>query len=559
MSKFNRAGVGAATSSPVKSEPTPSGRTHEGAPGYARDAKSELYLLAISNMVGEETFYEQARQRDDRYVHLVQRCAIEDPVWTAGLLEWMRSEANMRSAALVGAAEYVRGRLQHGGEQPLPRKHHTVEGGDSLGYSIAANRRVIASVLQRADEPGELLAYWTSKYGRSVPKPIKRGIEDALRRLYTERSLLKYDSAGAGYRFGDVIELTHPSPSSAPQGDLFKHAIDRRHGRDVPIPESLVMLGNRAELMSWPVEERRALFDRTQAAFVLKDAGMTWEAVAGWLQGPMDAKVWESIVPSMGIFALVRNLRNFDEAEVSDEVAAQVAAKLTDRAVIAKSRMLPFRFLSAHRAAPSLRWAWPLEQALNHSLDNVPRLPGRTLVLVDRSPSMWHAQFSKRSTMPWADAAAVFGAAVALRAQDADLVEFGIENAPIRFRRGESVLKVIDRFRRLNGTDIPSAVKAHLRGHDRIVIVTDEQTRPGYLPSNGQGWGGMAPTAIDELIPQSTALYMWNFGGYTHGATPSGSPNRHTFGGLSDAAFGMIPLLERGRDAAWPWEVASGS
>jgi len=27
----------------------------------------------------------------------------------------------------------------------------------------------------------------------------------------------------------------------------------------------------------------------------------------------------------------------------------------------------------------------------------------------------------------------------------------------------------------------------------------------------------------------------------------------HTFGGLSDAAFQLIPLLEAGRSADWPW------
>ena len=38
------------------------------------------------------------------------------------------------------------------------------------------------------------------------------------------------------------------------------------------------------------------------------------------------------------------------------------------------------------------------------------------------------------------------------------------------------------------------------------------------------------------------------------GHAPSGSGNRHTFGGLTDQAFRMIPLLEAGRNAAWPWE-----
>ncbi|MGW1494954.1 hypothetical protein [Streptomyces sp. NPDC002402] len=39
----------------------------------------------------------------------------------------------------------------------------------------------------------------------------------------------------------------------------------------------------------------------------------------------------------------------------------------------------------------------------------------------------------------------------------------------------------------------------------------------------------------------------------TVGHTAAG-PHRHTFGGLSDAAFRLIPLLESGQDSNWPWE-----
>ncbi|MBF6049814.1 hypothetical protein GO001_32310 [Streptomyces sp. NRRL B-1677] len=38
------------------------------------------------------------------------------------------------------------------------------------------------------------------------------------------------------------------------------------------------------------------------------------------------------------------------------------------------------------------------------------------------------------------------------------------------------------------------------------------------------------------------------------GTGTTGAVRRHTFGGLTDAAFSVVPLLERGRDARWPWE-----
>lgn len=536
MSRFNSRSARPAASSPVT---TTAERTvtHEGAAGYLRDAKSELFLLAVSNFVGTDTFYEKAGQRDDRYTQLIRKLAIDDPDWTAGLLKWLRAEANMRTAALVGAAEFTAERLLH----------------EAPGYS----RQVIDSVLQRADEPGEMLGYWTSKYGRTLPKPVKRGVADAVQRLYNERSLLKYDTASKGYRFGDVLNLVHasPAPDKAWQGDLFKHALDRRKNRDEEIPACLAMLLAREQLTSTPVDQRRQVLAEHNE--LLQRAGMTWEALAGWLQGPMDKEAWEAVIPSMGLMALCRNLRNFDEAGVSDEVAVQVARKIADPEQVAKSRMLPFRFWAAYKHAPSLRWGHGLERALNASLANVPRLSGRTLILVDRSPSMFPGYaFSTANTsdITLAEQAAVFGAALAVRAEQPTLVEFGMRSNPVAVPKGASILKLVEKFGSIDGTDIPSAVKQHFAGHDRIVIVTDEQTRPGWLPSNcWRGYGGMPETQIDDLVPKNVPVYMWNMAGYKPGATPSGTQGRHTFGGLTDQAFGVIPLLEAGRNAKWPW------
>jgi hypothetical protein len=309
--------------------------TAEGAPGLARAPRTELFLLGVSNMVGEETFYEGAADRDARFRELVATVAVADPDWFARFVPWLRTGAMLRSASVVAALEGARAQVKAG---------------------IPGSRSIVDSALQRADEPGEALAYWLGRHGRTLPKPVKRGIADAAVRLYHERSLLKYDSDRNAVRFGDVIDLTHPSARDERQGDLFRHALDRRHQRDNPLPESLTLLAARAELMALPVERRQEITDPA----VLGAAGMTWEALAGWRQTAMDAAAWEAIIPSMGYLALLRNLRNFDEAGVGDAVAETVAAKLSDPGEVARSRVLPMRFLSAYNAAPSLRWAYPL-------------------------------------------------------------------------------------------------------------------------------------------------------------------------------------------------------
>ncbi|SCL24045.1 TROVE domain-containing protein [Micromonospora inyonensis] len=426
--------------------------------------------------------------------------AVDDPEWTGEFLRWLRGDANLRSAALVGALEAAKAMVSAG---------------------IPGSRRIVADVLQRADEPGEALAYWTSRHGRAVPKPVKRGVADSLLRLYTERSLLKYDTASKGFRFGDVVDLVHPSADTTWRGDLFAHALDRRHHRDKPIPDSLPVLHRNVALRSAAVADPTVLLDADR----LREAGMTWEDALSLAGDRVDrAKLWEALVPSMGYMALLRNLRNFDQAGVSDEVAATVAARLADPAEVARSRQMPMRFLSAYRAAPSLRWSHPLDRALTHALANVPSLPGRTLVMVDTSGSMTDT-FSKDGTVRRWDAAVVFGVALAQRCARADVVSFSStarswgdpERAYTKvfpLRTGESLLRSIERWQAGGwflggGTATAAALRKHVGRHDRVVVLTDEQA-------------GVGGDEVTRSVPATVPLYTWNLAGYRRGHAPSG-------------------------------------
>jgi hypothetical protein len=523
VAKYNRARVRAALASEIRTEAAPSGRTYEGAPAFARDAKSELFLLAVANMVGEQTFYETAADRDSRYQQLARRVAVEDAGWTCDFLGWLRGDGSMRSAALVGAVEAVKARLG--------RKFD----------GTTTNRSLVSAVLQRADEPGELLAYWMSRYGRAIPKPVKRGVADAVRRLYTQRALLKYDTASHGFRFGDVVDLVHPAPAADKpwQGDLFQHALDRRHHRDKVIPEGLSTLRASAGLRRAAADDPTVLLDPVR----LPEAGWTWEDALSLAGSTMDkSKLWIALIPSMGYMALLRNLRNFDEAGVPDDIAALVAARLADPAQVARSRQFPMRFLSAYRAAASLRWAHALGRALTASLSNVPVLAGRTLILVDVSGSM-QGCMSARSELTYADAAGVFGAALAMRT-DPTLVWFNERSGRVNVPVGGSLLRLVEAIPPPDGgTFTAAAVERWYARHDRVVIVTDEQAHYGGQKS------------VDAAVPPHVPVYTWNIAGYRRGHAPSGSGTRHTFGGLTDAAFRMIQLLEGGRAAVWPWQI----
>src|SRR3954454_9385028 len=383
--------------------------THEGGLAHVRDPESELFLLAATNMVGEDTFYERAPDRDGRFVALVHHVTATNPGFVAGLAPYLRTELLMRSAAVVMA----------GGD---------VAAGGPFG------RAVVAGVLQRADEPAELLGYWLTRHGRNVPMPIKRGIADAARRLYTERAALRYDGLSRQIRMADVIELTHPSPRDARQSALFKFLLDRRHHDDARAdPNVLPVLAAAADLDTVPMDERRAVL-RARGPVALNDAGFSWERLSGWLPGGMDAEAWGAVIPSMGVIALVRNLRNFDEAGIAHAAVDAVINKITDAEQVARARLVPYQVWAAYTNAPSDNWKRALGRTLEHTIGNIPALDG-TLVVIDTSGSM-QATVSGRSTMQRVEVAAVMAIATAKRASNVDVVIYGQTNKLVRKLEG---------------------------------------------------------------------------------------------------------------------------
>lgn len=491
------------------------GTTYEGGVGFERDAKTELFLLAVTNMVKEDTFYESAGERDRRFKDLAHTVVADDAAWVREFIPYLRNKMQMRSASIVLAAHYVHAK----GEK---------------------SRQVVASAMSRADEPAEILAYWAQEYGKNFPQPLKRGTSDAVERLYNERSALRYDGQSRAWRMGDVIDIVHPKPLTAEQSALYRYLLDTRHKReDIRISvEDLPVLAGYTAFVNIPVERRREHFRNFGLA-----TGMSWESLSGWLQGPMDAEAWEAVIPTMGYMALLRNLRNFEDAGISQDSIRFVKDTLADAEQVAKSRQFPIRFYSAWKATDSLLWAAELEQALDFSVSNVPTLEGRTLILVDVSGSMDSHMTARSSVDRW-ELAGVFGAAlVKANRGNSDLVAFQSSSTVIEPAR--SILQTVDKIRSLvgGGTNTWQAVGQHYHGHDRIVILTDEQAHPS-------DYGVPAPVA-------NVPIYTFNLAGYKMAHNEQGEHGSYVFGGLTDAGFILLKSIDELQHGRWPWESAA--
>lgn len=515
MAKFSGNPTPAQVFGAVKTKTeTPDTLTYNLAPAYSRDAKSELFLLAVTNMVGEGTYYEKAGTRDNRFIQLVHQVAAEDPDWLRRFIPWLRDEANMRSASVVAAAEYVKA----GGE---------------------AGRQLVKSALVRADEPMELLAYWYTNYGKKIPKSLKRGAADAALKLFNEYAALKYDSQGHAWRMGDVIDLTHPKADAEWQSALFKYLLDRRHNREIEISDLLPMIAARRRLEVTPADQRRALIDSENWNEIAKSAGITWEWLSSWIPGGMDAKAWEAVIPQMGYMALLRNLRNFDEAKIGTKATNYVQQYLVTPENVARSRQFTYRFWSAYKNCPSVRWASALEQALELSTQNIPEFKGSTIVFTDTSGSM-ASPVSGNSNIQLHEIAVVFASALAKRCDGrAKLISFADRSEELLCRPDLSVLRAVEyavgRNGRVgHGTNLGTAIKQWYKGEDRVAIFSDLQT--------------------SDLVPKlNVPVYVFNVGGYKATPFKTGKNGVYEIGGFTDKAFTMINMIESRRDGGWPF------
>lgn len=536
MSKFSSAPSKPKT---PKFAPQPLGKTkgrtvtHEGGTGYAKGDKLALYTLAVTNMVGEPTFYESAKGRDNRFAELTHKVAVKDPEWIAGFIPFLRDTANMRSAAVVCAVEASRAILDAKAK------------GADIDVSV---RRLISSACSRADEPAEVLGYWLSTYGRPVPPSIRRGIADAASKLYNEYAAMKYDGGSRGVRVGDVIDMVHPSPTAEWQSALFGYMLDRRHGRDTEVPEVLTKITNMRYLDSLPADQRRAVL-RERGPEVLAEAGYTWERLGGWIPGGMDAEAWEAIIPSMGYMALLRNLRNFEENKVSKAVLKTVRDRLEDPEQVAKSRQFPYRFYSAYLFSGSTYFASALENALDLSCQNIPDFPGKTLVAVDVSGSM-DVPISRDTKILRHNIGALFASAVANKSRgDVTTIAYGtnwkkMETKVSVLRMTETIHNAVKDGSIGWGTNTWPSVRAawqQFGPFDRVCIFTDMQDHPSR--------------ASQYDVPANVPIYVWDLAGYKATNLDISQPGRYLLGGFTDATFRLIPLLEAGNAGNWPWLV----
>ena len=367
-------------------------------------------------------------------------------------------------------------------------------------------RRTIDGIVLRGDDATELLAFYLSTFGKPIPNSLRKGLCDAFSR-FDEYTLAKYKGAGKGVKMRDILLLGHPTPRDEEQADLWKRLIEDR--------------------LETPV---------------------TWETQLS-AKGNNKA-TWEALIDSgkVGYMALLRNLRNILNAKPRN--IGKVLATLTDEAAVRNSRQLPFRFLSAYREVSSIassRVLDALEAAARISVDNLPRLPGSTVIAVDVSGSM-SSSLSRHSTVLCSDVGMLLGLIANRICEDSLFYTFDTEIRKYPFSRQTAILQACCYNACGGGTEmeLPFAVmiQEQLRP-DRIIIISDNQC-------NCTSWHRGLPVqslANEYRKQMDNDIWVHAIDLMGYGTQQFAGHRTNIIAGWSEKVFAFILLAEQGEGA----------
>jgi 60 kDa SS-A/Ro ribonucleoprotein len=316
----------------------------------------------------------------------------------------------------------------------------------------------LTRVIQRADEIAEFLAIFTSdrtgqKKLNKIPNQVKVGLDRALRK-FDAYQLAKYDRQNAAIKLRDVIRILHPKPRNVEQSELWRKAV----AGTLPTPD-------------------------------------TWEVALTQSGGENKALVWQRLLieNKLGPLALIRNLRNMEQAGVNKGLIREALRNA------APDKILPFRFIAAARSAPAFEPE--LEQMMLGNLAGMRKLPGKTVILVDNSPSMNMSKVSAKSDLTRRDAATALAIMLREVCAEVEVVSFSSDVATVPPRRGFALGDAIRGAVPSNGTLIGKAINAAGRiGYDRLIVITDEESQD----------------SVGKPLP-NTLAYMLNVSGSQNG------------------------------------------
>jgi len=464
---------------------------------FSVDPLTELYLRAATCLVGEPKFYESADFADQELIRVTHKVLKTHPEFVLQLAVYCREHMHLRSVPLVLCAEYA----------------------NMAPGIVPGARKYISRVIQRADELSEIIAYQLERNKISprktkLPMAIKAGVAGAFPKFDTY-TLGKYNRDSV-VKLRDVLFMTHPKPKNNQQKADW----------------DALAAGTLESPITWETQRSGGL--------------MTWQEVIHNIFNK-DGKV-------NNYMAQLRNLRNvLQSEEVTNEDISLMCKMLSDPGAVRKSKQLPFRFLSAYRIVQELNHPMlnsvldALEDAASVSVENIPEMPGTTLIACDVSGSMTWTPISKNSSVFPYDIGIMLGSMAQQFSDNSITGIFGTDWKQILMSRRSGILSNVSEMHKhdndvgwdTNGYRVIEYLLENDIEVDRIMLFTDCQMWDSHDDCN------FAPTFMKyQRMHPGVKLYLFDLNGYGNIVIPQDTKNICLVAGWSDRIFDFIQMFE---------------
>ena len=465
-----------------KTPVTPTETNFMGEMSFKLSEKEELVSTVMTTFL-QDAYYEKESEITTRVKKLLDKV---DPLFSAKLAIYARNEGNLRSVTHLISA-YIAKAIS----------------GSEWG------KRFYSKIVVRPDDMSEILACYASLNGskdgsvKKIPNSIKKGFKEALERLDAYQ-IDKYKMKNRTLSLVDLVNLFHPAGTQKNE-EAYRRLING---------ESLDGLYTSKILE----KEMSAAGQKTKDLSSKEKEEAKEEAISDVLDN----------VKGMPIFNLLRNLKNI--LLYAPNKVDEACSQLRIEKKIQNSRLLPFRFATAYGEIEKLTLASKepktaiafendkgstqnsevfaenkkkvldaIEDAIQISCLNIPKLDGNVAILIDHSGSVrgdagGHSRVSAFSNTTRAMIGNLFGSMLAYRQDNVYIGLFGDRLINVPIDRSKKLLdfnrESFDKGERCGGGtesgiyDFLRQVVKEKKRIDNVVVFSDCQ-----IGNGGGGYG----------------------------------------------------------------------
>lgn len=425
---------------------------------------------------------------DNELLQTAESVCNHEPKFVANLARYARKEMHLRSVSHVLTALLS----------------HNVNGKPFV-------KEVVADVVERADDITEILACYLGMYGKPIPNGLKKALGTAMGK-FNAYQLSKYNGGNKEIKFRDILRITHPKPKDTEQMQLFKMVLDD----------------------TLPIAER-------------------WETELS--ANGNNKETWEKLIKEnkLGYMAMLRNLRNIINANPAN--IDNVFEKLSDKNEVLRSKQLPFRFFSAYREVAGLTACTSkvldtLETAIEYSVENLPKLKGKTVIAIDTSSSM-ACNISAKSTVQCCDIARLLAVLASKICDEYIVYTFDTKLDQVTFSSKGGIIETALHIPVSGGGTNCALPMSYMIGKgikaDRLIMLSDNEINRQY--QDGGFWTKPVQSLADKYrneINPDLWVHAIDLQGY--GTQQFIGKNTNIIAGWSERVLEFISLAEQGID-----------